>query len=377
MPARQYPSRSISAIIGPYFANSLAVSILKLFISFCLLIGCFSASAVESVVSLLAWKPGPDFPTYIIPQLPGESADTALNRYIEAVTQDSSLAQEIPVSWLKANSFERNLSPLSSKNPHRRVALFANRSEDMERTTPRLRFFIPRNTSLQLESVVIPVGAAARLNRDTQRVFHRAIGQYARKVLFLGGRDIAPIFYSPAPTFAIHYNFTADLLEINAAQDIYHYSDAELTGICRGHQLLWIALACAKGSCARPMFSQDLNIVSGRTLIHTKNQVVRMNMLPTKSGVGERLLKGLESGFKNDHHQMIVPDMTGTMFDLAAISDDGVVKAIVSHDGRVIGIQPHPERDDAEGNGEIFWRRWSKLPRIKQPACESALKGTS
>lgn len=326
------------------------VATLKVLISFWLTLGCFSASAVESFFTLNAWQPGPDYPVYIIPARHDEHPVIALRHYLRAVARDVELTKEVPIDHWREFAFSPHLRTLEFAKPSRSVLLVANRREDHLRKAPRMNLFIPRNESFGMRSLVLPVGATARFTRDERRQIHLLLGEYFHTVMFLGGRDIAPAIDGRDDTrFSYNYNFTADILEAHAIHDFYHFTKSKIIGICRGMQLIGATLGC--------QINPDVNIVMGVKEIHTGGAIHLVDLLPTQSGVGEVLFGKMHHWFRSDHHQsVIVPK--NSLFDVAAISPEGVTEAIISRDGRVIGIQGHPERPDPFGNGERFFKNY-------------------
>jgi gamma-glutamyl-gamma-aminobutyrate hydrolase PuuD len=321
------------------------------FISFWLAMSCFSASAVETLFTLRTWQPTENHPVYIIPARASEHPNDAFRHYLRAVARDSALAKEVPINrWREEHGVGSVLNQLEFADPNRSVLLVANRMEDHLRDTPRLNLFIPRNQQFGLRSFVLPVGATARFTREERKAIHVLLGNYFGTVTFLGGRDIAPAIDGRTdPRWSYNYNFTADLLESQIIYDLYHFTESRIMGICRGTQMIGATLGC--------QINPDVNIVTGVKEIHTGGTLHPVKLLPTRSGVGELVFGKMHDWFRSDHHQsLIVPPKS--IFDIAAVSPEGVTEAIVSHDGRVIGVQAHPERKDPFNNGERFFKNY-------------------
>lgn len=161
-------------------------------------------------------------------------------------------------------------------------------------------------------------------------------------VLFLGGGDVDPTLYGvlgPVP----------NLYGVDQAADLYCLelirtavtSDAPMLAICRGSQLLNLALGgnlipdltawgLHRGGRGQPMFlDEDVTITPG-TRLHT---ILQRDRVTVRSG----------------HHQaagIIAPSLK-----VAARADDGIVEAIEHVEASwVVGVQWHPE--DTHGNAD-------------------------
>jgi putative glutamine amidotransferase len=141
-------------------------------------------------------------------------------------------------------------------------------------------------------------------------------------LLLSGGSDVDPALYGAAPhpklgrVLRERDNFELALAREALARDL------PLLGVCRGHQVLNVAL--------------------GGTLVQD---------IPSVSlSAGTRLaaLLGRERvGVNSSHHQAI--DVLGTGLRVSALADDGLIEAVELESRRfVLGVQWHPE---------AFWSR--------------------
>ena len=158
------------------------------------------------------------------------------------------------------------------------------------------------------------------------------------KVLLTGGEDVAPLFYGqdPHPLLST-INPERDRFEIAAIHEVIKQEKA-LLGVCRGHQLLNVALGGT--------LHQDVSLYHNpetATLKHlqapTKSQFTShfIEVDPTSS------LSFLPETYhvNSYHHQMI--DRLADDLTTIAKASDGVIEAVESKAKRLLGVQWHPE----------------------------------
>ncbi len=162
----------------------------------------------------------------------------------------------------------------------------------------------------------------------------REIAASADAVVILGGEDVDPQFYGGPPQYrdAGRHEPGADAAQIAVVRDALA-TGRPLLGICRGHQLLNVAL--------------------GGTLIQHLPTVMRHR----GPGSGDASYTGTQvavdrfTGLEQDvnaaelplcsHHQAI--DKLGRGLRVAARAQDGVIEAIVHTSAPLTGVQWHPE----------------------------------
>lgn len=107
-------------------------------------------------------------------------------------------------------------------------------------------------------------------------------------------------------------------------------------GICLGMQLIGIA----EGS----VLIQDIASLWSREIDHDGSLALPLfhRVVLSRGSLLESVI-GNEAMVSSFHHQSLAMSPAG--FHVAAQSPDGVIEAIESLDGRVIGVQWHPERD--------------------------------
>lgn len=154
------------------------------------------------------------------------------------------------------------------------------------------------------------------------------------KVVLTGGEDVSPQFYGQEPHPRLSTtNANRDRFEIAAVHEVIKQNKA-LLGICRGHQLLNVALGGT--------LFQDVSL-SPATLKHMQ--------APTKSQFTTHFVTVDPSsslGFLPEtyhvnsyHHQMI--DCLADDLKVIAKASDGIIEAVESKKHRLLGIQWHPE----------------------------------
>lgn len=149
-------------------------------------------------------------------------------------------------------------------------------------------------------------------------------------LLLLGGGDADPALYGQEnrgsnPPDARR---DADELELFA---LFRTLNRPILGICRGHQMINIALGGT--------LIQDLP--DDRHRHDRERDADRIHAV----SVTHPLLHDLygDSFVSNSSHHQAV-DRLGEGLSVTCISDDGVVEGIVHENGRIIGVQFHPER---------------------------------
>lgn len=168
-----------------------------------------------------------------------------------------------------------------------------------------------------------------------EEVIRRQIEQ-VDGVLISGGWDVNPLLYGEEPkndmTFIYPEVDTFDLEAIKIALEL----DKPILGICRGLQILNVAL---KGS-----INQDINLVEGNFIKHQQQ---------AKRHVGTHTIDVLENSkleavlgkclqVNSYHHQSI--NILGEGLKAIAYSKDKVIEAVEKENAKfVVGVQWHPE----------------------------------
>jgi putative glutamine amidotransferase len=167
----------------------------------------------------------------------------------------------------------------------------------------------------------------------------RAIYERLDGIVFPGGADVAPEEYGEEPIDDVNVIEPArDRTELTLARWAFA-DDLPVLGICRGQQLLNVALGGT--------LYQDLRYQGVTTVEHSdadgraRNAMIHRVRLDPASRLAQ-LIDETSVEVNSLHHQAvkdIAPPLTAT-----GTSDDGVIEALESHDRRfLIAVQWHPE----------------------------------
>ena len=153
------------------------------------------------------------------------------------------------------------------------------------------------------------------------------------------------IVISPGPGRPSGAGVTLELIAAAAGK-------VPLLGVCLGHQ----AMARAWGG----------RIVRGERPVHGKTSLVYHD------GLG--LFKGVASPFvATRYHSLVVqPESLPDRFEVAAVTADGVIMAIRDRDGRLDGLQFHPESILTEAGMSILENFLGQIGRTDPDACRKA-----
>ena len=145
-------------------------------------------------------------------------------------------------------------------------------------------------------------------------------------LLVPGGTDVDPVHYGQANTASVGIDPDRDRDELAL---IARFLDLErpILGICRGHQILNIALG-----------GTLLQDIPNHTKLPDGDRVhaVRATHPFLRELYGERFT------VNSAHHQAV--DRLGAGLAATCVSEDGVLEGFIHENGRVIGVQYHPER---------------------------------
>lgn len=171
-------------------------------------------------------------------------------------------------------------------------------------------------------------------------------------LLLPGGADVDPVHYGQKNTASRDINPERDRDEL-ALIDLFLRLERPILGICRGHQILNIALGGT--------LIQDLPDDSHHRREDKIDRVHRVRTLhPFLSDLyGESFISN------SAHHQAVDRLADGLL--LTCMSENGVVEGFIHENGRIIGVQFHPERMSFENlrpdadDGSAIFRAFSKL----------------
>lgn len=156
-------------------------------------------------------------------------------------------------------------------------------------------------------------------------------------LLLPGGADVSPLLYGEQPIKEVTFSrisddrFEAALINAAIAQH------KPILGICRGMQMLNVALGGT--------LYQDIHVQNAATLCHRQDPSIRAEGTHSVTLVEGTHLKSIINStttLVNSYHHQAVKEL-GNGLRVSAAADDGVVEAFESADGMVMGVQWHPE----------------------------------
>lgn len=177
--------------------------------------------------------------------------------------------------------------------------------------------------------VVIPVTEHTRWSSDYAALFDG--------LLLPGGEDVHPFSYGQEPVPQVTYmSMEKDEFELALIQEVIA-RDKPIFGICRGHQLLNVALG---GSLYQDIPSQLPGSICHLQSSDIRSEPVHLVKLSEGSAVARSLCK-TEVRVNSYHHQAVkeVP----AALCAVGFSTDGIIEATESPDGRIFSVQWHPE----------------------------------
>ncbi len=306
---------------------------------------CLWSVGVLAGVKLYVFHRPPPAPHLLFPVSDQESLASQIERYLELIRQTPDLMILEP----NFEQLQRELNPdravpfePSLNSTKIRAVLHANEFTDFAEDNPR----VLRHTAfLQHPAVegsyLLPLAGDLHL-RGSEKISYRA--QVARNFLLrigMGGDDVHPRLYGERITHSGRVSYTRDYSEYQMIRAYNAFSQGLYFGICRGHQIG----AVARGDRMYQDISKD---GVGKTNDHSNNgdfhshegkwnQVVFTHPLLIQ-------LFGRQQLEVNSLHHQAVRLVSGSHSMLGGYSlGDQIVEALVSENGRAIGVQFHPE----------------------------------
>lgn len=165
-----------------------------------------------------------------------------------------------------------------------------------------------------------------------------AVTRDADVVVILGGEDVHPSFYAGA----LEYTGGGRHLESGDEAQLAAIDDAAVRGVpvlgvCRGHQIINVAFGgdLIQHLPATGHHRDDRPGLDEPFISHRVDLVG--DLLGSAVGQGEAV--------QSSHHQAL--DRLGFGLRPAAVSEDGIVEAVVHDDLPIVGVQWHPEHRGA------------------------------
>jgi putative glutamine amidotransferase len=157
-------------------------------------------------------------------------------------------------------------------------------------------------------------------------------------VIFSGGEDVDPKYYGQTNTMSYGVNSRRDAHEMDVFQNIYDKSRIKILGVCRGHQLIQVAL----GGRLYQDFPSSINQSTG-TFFEYHSSPHTLTFLSAGTVVQTFFQGKLVSSL---HHQAVVENNIYSLSNICLYK--GIVEA--SESKNIITVQFHPEFDWQPGN---------------------------
>lgn len=171
-------------------------------------------------------------------------------------------------------------------------------------------------------------------------------------VIFSGGNDVAPHSYNENQLWACGDVVPLrDLFEIELIRTLLEkYPEKPILGICRGEQILNVALGGT--------LYQDLRSQMPGSIAHQQHQIAPYASHHVLIDAGTKLhsIYGMGQVWTNSHHHQAVKNLAPGL-RITARAEDGVVEGFEKPDHPYfIGVQWHPERLVERAENEIHKR---------------------
>lgn len=174
-------------------------------------------------------------------------------------------------------------------------------------------------------------------------------------LMVTGGADIHPSYFDQKPHPKLSNTTLArDKFEVMAIKSAIK-RDIPLLGICRGHQVLNVALG---GN-----LYQDLSCIDGRTLKHADpNQTGKVfhDIWIDKESMLFGIMGSEVLETNSSHHQVV--DKIGRGLRPVAFSSDGVIEAIEMAGKKfILGVQWHPEAIFSRKHSQKLFKKFVEI----------------
>lgn len=147
-------------------------------------------------------------------------------------------------------------------------------------------------------------------------------------LLIPGGADVNPSRYGQENIASMGIDEARDEAELALIRQFLEL-ERPIFGICRGFQMLNVALG---GTLRQHITADNHTQVDGKDRFHS----VRVVHSFLRTLYGEQFVSN------SSHHQAL--DRLGEGLSLTCVSEDGIPEGVIHENGRVFGVQFHPER---------------------------------
>lgn len=170
-----------------------------------------------------------------------------------------------------------------------------------------------------------------------KKVLDEVLSEIDGLVLTGGGDIYAPLFGEDLHPSVKTYDLERDDYDIYLLKEAFR-KQIPILGICRGHQVLNVALG---GDIIQDIPSQIPDSKINHDQTEEKNITTHTVSVNSKSRLYQ-IVNETELWVNSIHHQSV--NRMATPLDAVAFSEDGVVEAVESNEGKaILGVQWHPE----------------------------------
>lgn len=319
---------------------------------------------LSAQADLIVWQPTDFSQSFLIYKKPHETPQGAIQRFLEGNQNNTEIS-----------TFSRELKFTDSDkiqnyvHPQERTLVMANKPDDHTKEAPRLRVALERFNSEGVRTLTLPVGASLSLDPESRNRFLKEISRQFGLLVALGGDDVHPQHYQEKISWARNLKPERDALEIEIVRGYYQHSNGQILGICRGLQLTSVALGYK--------LNQDLIEDLKSKLPHNNGAFHDIVFEKTQNGLLRQAYPELRQISVNSYHHQSVQIQSLTKegpLEIAARSQDGVIEALESRDGRILLLQFHPEISDFYHRGGQNLFRMIKNWPTQVPTCKQAIR---
>lgn len=321
-------------------------------------------------IELIEWRPTPAGATLILPKRSGETASAAIRNYVREFNKHPELVE---INEGKLAALIGDVSEFTDDVANDDPTMLVSANDPFRMRGPRNQ----KNWFRMLEKsgarvYVLPTVAGIALKGKELNEFNRLIARSFDGLLLLGGADIDPSLYGQKNRSAKRNVLIRDQYEHAIAQAFLRADHGLAFGICRGMQMLAIALGCE-------MYQDIKTELPDVDTDHTWDDH-EMFFEP-----GKRNFLAQAFGFPKSitinsvHHQAVrCENVDENLLKVLARDDYGIVEAFEIKGGKGFAVQFHPERLE-KGVGKKVFALMGKMireQRNERTSCNRKLTGS-
>ncbi len=329
-----------------------------------LLILFLSPQALWAEVDLYILKPTKQHFRYIIPVRQGHRVSDEILEYKRQLNLQPELAEIFTPEQFKQFS-SGQIQSLNDTDAEK-ILILANRGYDYEGLNNENKenriIKIAQGLGSSKNIYVLPIAAAISLGTADKKDFFEKLNQQFAGVIALGGADVAPDLYDDQKTYSRDVNLARDFYEIEFLRHWIQSKKGFLYGICRGHQLISVALG----------FKLIQHVDNHGDGVWDQHSI---ELKQTRASHFKNIFSTDNKRIKvNSYHHQAVRYVPHSEIDLAATAHDGTVEALESFDGRILTTQFHPEYMSGSISKNIFNYLKAQTQRFNPKKCSNLFK---